>query len=178
MPVMPQAQVGDLDAARTQHELDSMRAQLVESTAALASASQEAARLRHALIDAEVDTQRSSVAAEGAAAKVRAAEEEAARLRGQLAAASAELEAERARTFAARQAMQARAAEASEACAQAAAADARAAAAQAACAGCRERDTWLEGERCTVSQQAGHIADLEGALEDERRHSQVGHVAS
>lgn len=168
-----QAAGRDLDAARLQQERDAARQQLAERSAALSASSDEVARLRRALLDAEIDTQRSSVAAEGAAAKLKDSEAGIARLRCQLAALNADLDAERTRARAATDLAQARAAEAADARARVSAMEAEAAAVRRSCPGCAERDGRIEAFKEAAEQHGGHVAALEASLNEERRHGQV-----
>jgi len=163
----------DLEVARLQQERDAAQKQLAEHAAALSASADEVGRLRRALLDAEIDTQRSSVAAEGAGTKLKDAEDEAARLRCQLADVKANLDAERSAAKAAAESVAAQSAQLTQARAQAAALEAHAAAARRACPGCAERDGLLAGMREASSQSAARVSVLEASMEEQRKLAEV-----
>jgi DNA repair exonuclease SbcCD ATPase subunit len=172
----PRAQAAsrELEVARLQQERDAARQQLAERGGALAAACDESARLRRALLDAELDTERSSAAAEAAAARLKEVESDTARLRSQVAGLMSEVEAERARARAAAEEARLRAEEAARACATAAAAESGAAAARAVCQGCAEREGRLEEARGSAARTEARCAALEAAVEEHRSGAQVG----
>eukprot|EP00775_Hariotina_reticulata_P011703 gene11703-11848_t len=183
--VMEQQALGEsLQAVQLAKELDAANTALTEAKASATAAQQDAGRLRRALLDAEIDTQRATVAADTARQKVSDVEAEVAKTRSQLSAARAEAEQTQRRLTAVEAAAASTAAQLLEA--QAALSKTSAEAAQANeqleqrvlaarldCRGCAERaGQLLEVQQQLRELQAGKRT-LELALVHEQQHSRA-----